>query len=226
MQDFSVDHLRAALDQSLRRLGTEDVDVYQLHGPGAADPALVDALRELALTGKVRRIGVGAEDVTSAASWAHTSGDDGSAAVDVIQLPFGPLDPEAATEVFPAAADHRIELWVRGVFGGGVFGLLREQPSSLSPADRAKATAVTEIADELGLDLFALAVAFVRSFDDASTIVLGTSSIDHLQHNVELVRCAEPLPDDIVRRIAGVVAASNAEHAPVPVAEGDLRGGS
>jgi aryl-alcohol dehydrogenase-like predicted oxidoreductase len=59
-EDFSPPHLRQAIDASLRRLRTEQVDVLLLHGPSAEvyrDPAVAEALADILAAGKAARIG-------------------------------------------------------------------------------------------------------------------------------------------------------------------------
>jgi aryl-alcohol dehydrogenase-like predicted oxidoreductase len=58
-------HLREALDQSLRRLRLERIDLYQLHGPDARVPLeeTVGTLAELRAAGKIRHVGLSNVDV-------------------------------------------------------------------------------------------------------------------------------------------------------------------
>lgn len=202
-QDFSPVHLRAALEGSLRRLGTDHVDVYQLHGPRRADPELLSFLQGLVDEGLVRRIGVGAEQLAAARDWVDGATSPGGTTPrpDVLQIPFGPLDPQAATTLFPEVRRHHVELWARGVFGGGIMAAAERRSATLDAADRSRLDALRTIAADLDLDLFELAVAFVRSFPDVSVIMLGMSSETHLRRNVELVRTSSALPEEAVRRI-------------------------
>ena len=108
-QDLSAGHLRTALEASLRRLQTDHVDVYQLHGPRHVRPELVDELQDLVTTGKVGRFGVGAESLDSAASWSSVPG------IDVVQMPVGVLDPEAVDVVADVGRPRR-----RGLGAGRV----------------------------------------------------------------------------------------------------------
>jgi aryl-alcohol dehydrogenase-like predicted oxidoreductase len=60
-QDWSREHIRESLEASLRRLGTDYVDLYQLHNPrmdAIADDDLFDELESLRSEGKVRHYGV------------------------------------------------------------------------------------------------------------------------------------------------------------------------
>ncbi|HLM50960.1 MAG TPA: aldo/keto reductase [Solirubrobacteraceae bacterium] len=63
--DGRPEHLRAACEASLRRLGTESIDLLQLHRPDPQVPFAesVGALGELRAEGKVRRVGVSNVDV-------------------------------------------------------------------------------------------------------------------------------------------------------------------
>jgi aryl-alcohol dehydrogenase-like predicted oxidoreductase len=70
--DISCAYARWALDASLRRLGTDYVDVYQFHladvTPAAAAP-LIDVLEALVEDGKIRTYGWSTDDPHRAASW-------------------------------------------------------------------------------------------------------------------------------------------------------------
>lgn len=71
--DVSGAYVRRALDASLRRLGTDYVDVYQLHlsdvSPADAAP-LIDVLEVLVEDGKIRTYGWSTDDPGRAASWS------------------------------------------------------------------------------------------------------------------------------------------------------------
>lgn len=61
--DLSAAHIRRACEDSLRRLGTDRIDIYQIH-PGDAGPAetAVEAFEELLAAGKIRAYGTSATD--------------------------------------------------------------------------------------------------------------------------------------------------------------------
>jgi aryl-alcohol dehydrogenase-like predicted oxidoreductase len=200
-QDFSPDHLRAALDASLRRLQTDHVDVFQLHGPHEVQPELLAALDDLVRAGKVGRFGVGAEDVDTAAAWTAVE------QVAVVQLPFGILDPEAAATVLPRAEARSVQVWARGVLGGGVLKAVTADPEAL--AEHPKRQLVGQlmgIARDAGIGIDELAVGFVRAQGEhLATILIGTSSPEHLARSVRLMQ-DPPLPTDVLGAVAGVLA--------------------
>jgi len=204
-QNFSPAYLRSAVEASLQRLQTDRIDVWQLHGPRQPDPELLQGLQDLITTGKVGRFGVGAEDVDAAAAWATI--DD----VAVVQVPFGMLDPGAASTVFPLARRRGVDVWARGVLGGGVLRAAAIDPSSL--ADHPKHRLVerlVEIARQAGIGIDQLAMGFVLAHaDDLATILVGTRSPAHLRRSVELME-APPLPDAVLDAVGEVIDDGNA----------------
>ena len=199
VQDFSPARLRMALEASLRRLRTDYVDVYQLHGPPDVLPDVLEALSDLRRAGVVLRFGVGAESVSSAAAW--TAAKD----VDVLQLPFGLLDPQAATYVFDSARSSDEEIWVRGVLGGGLLSAASGDLDSV--ADHPKRdliVAALRIAREAGMGVDELAVRWVLRHPDVSTMLVGISSIEHLRRNLTLADLP-PLPDDVCAEVTAVI---------------------
>lgn len=92
-QDFSVTHIRRSLEQSLKRLGTDYVDLYQLHSPPIKlvedDGAILDCLDGLRRDGKIRAFGISVR-----------SPEDGLKAAQLgfqcLQVNFNLLDQRAA----------------------------------------------------------------------------------------------------------------------------------
>jgi aryl-alcohol dehydrogenase-like predicted oxidoreductase len=196
-QDFSPRHMRDAVHASLRRLRTDRIDVYQLHGPGAVIPDLIDQLADLVTVGDVVRFGVGAGSVDVADSWAGVDG------ISVLQVPFGILDPDAAATTLPLARRLDLEVWVRGVLGGGLLGAFDRDPGALAGhPKRSQVDALARLASGSGLDLFQLAIGFLQTYaQDLSTVVVGTSSVEHLQRNVAAM-ATPPLPDDVLGELS------------------------
>jgi aryl-alcohol dehydrogenase-like predicted oxidoreductase len=107
--DLSADHIRRACEDSLRRLGTDHIDVYQVH-PGDAGPpeVAVAAFEELLAAGKIRAYGTSATDPDHIAAVAA-----GGHAVSVQQElnVFGADEPAlAACEKFDLAVLARSPL--------------------------------------------------------------------------------------------------------------------
>jgi D-threo-aldose 1-dehydrogenase len=175
-QDFTPIALRSALEASLRRLRTDHVDVLQLHDPPAVMPELLGALDDLRSSGKVGRFGIGAQSVADAAAWSQQHG------VGVVQLPFGVLDPEAATDILPFAGSRGVDVWARGVLGGGLLASDRRG----GHAKHSLVSGLRDISERAGIPIDELAIGFVRAHPTVSVVVLGIGSEAHLMRNVAL----------------------------------------
>ena len=194
-QDFTPVHLRAALERSLRRMQVDCVDVFQLHGPPAADDAIIGELEVFRDAGKVRQFGIGAESVAVAEHWVGTRG------VDVVQLPYGVLDPEAGASVLPAARDRGVDVWARGVLGGGVLAAAIARSDSVAGHEKVSLIeGLVRVSTESGIELDELAIRWVTGHPSIATTLLGMTSPEHLHRNLAIARL-QPLPQDVLAAI-------------------------
>lgn len=202
-QDLSPEYLRRAVDASLRRLGTDHIDVLQLHGPRMLVPAVADEMQRLKAAGKIRRFGVGAESLASAIEWLGVDG------LDTVQVPFGVLDPQAATSVLPLAATRGVEVWARGVLGGGYLAMaVRGDPAIRTDEKWPLIRDLLDIAARHDVPVFKLAVDYVRSFPGVATLLVGIQSEAHLSDNLAIMNSpmvAEAAIADVVGLLAGSV---------------------
>ncbi len=191
-QDFSAAAINAALHDSLRRLQTDHVDVLHLHAPRHVLPEARATVESLVQAGKVRRLGIGAESLDVAASWLDAGG------VDVVQVPFGVLDPAAASEILPVARSTGANVWIRGVLGGGYVSLAMKEhrrPGSTDLRHDPKWPLLEELMETArfaGVTLSTLAMDYARSFPDVSVILVGIHSEEHLSNNVAMLAAREP----------------------------------
>jgi aryl-alcohol dehydrogenase-like predicted oxidoreductase len=197
-KDFSPQYLRHALDGSLRRLRTDHVDIYQLHGPEALHDDVLALMSDLMARGKIRRVGVGLESLGPAEAWLSTG------VITDMQIPFGVLDPHAGQQIIPLAYRSGVSVIARGVLAGGFVGrapgreslkLRAGQPEQLKELEAlASASAATSTQ---------LAMWYVLARGDISTVLVGTSSPIHLSDAVRYSQ-TEPSRDvlDALRSIA------------------------
>lgn len=97
-----AESLRAEVEQSLRRLGVEAIDLYQMHWP-APDAAIEDywqALLDLKRAGKVRHVGLSNHDVDQLAA-AEAIGH-----VESLQPPFSMIRRDAGAALLPWCLAH------------------------------------------------------------------------------------------------------------------------
>ncbi|MET0198926.1 MAG: aldo/keto reductase [Rhodococcus fascians] len=181
LQDFSVPNLRSAIEHSLRRLGTDYIDVYQLHGPREVSGDVFEELDDLRQRGTIRRWGIGAETIGQADAWVA------DANVEVLQIPFGILDPFAAGATLDAARSSSTQVWVRGVLGGGILSAASGQLESIAGHPKYRTVVeLSELAAGAGIGLDELAVRWVLQQRGIDTVMFGMSSSRHLTRNIEL----------------------------------------
>lgn len=197
-RDFSADRLRSAVEGSLRRMGVDHIDVYQLHGASTIGDDTMAALVELRETGKIGAIGLGAE--TYAAVRATMPARD----LQVVQMPFGLLDREPLDGLFGDVAGAGRQIWVRGILGGGLLAQAMSDPDAV--ASHPKASMIRgfgEVARRWDMPLDELAVRWVCTVAPADVVLFGISSPSHLGRNLALAD-ADPLPAELCAEVAAI----------------------
>jgi aryl-alcohol dehydrogenase-like predicted oxidoreductase len=198
-------YLTRALEASLRRLGTDYVDLYQCHFPDPDTPIeeTMATLDDFVRQGKVRYLGCsnfsGSQIVE--AQWA---------AERIHGTPLNSLQPrysliarDIETDVLPAAQRHGLGSIVYSPLGGGLLtGKYRrgEQPAADTRFGRRAsagwaATALTErnfeiveavekVAAELGTTPTAVALAWVRGRRGVTSVIIGPRTLGQLEANL------------------------------------------
>ena len=200
--DYSATNIRAGIEQSLRRLKTEYVDLLQLHI--SPSPEVLEAERSietllaLRAEGKVRAIGI-------SSTLPHLPAHLVSGVFQAFQLPYSPF--ERALEHYLAEASAQGAGVI--VRGGVAQGLTRPKPvdgGEASPAD----VDLRDLTD--GDTVPGLLLRLQLANPSITTVIAGSANPDHIRTNAAAVRRG-PLPADVAaeawRRIeaAGFVAA-------------------
>src|SRR5262249_39750653 len=112
---------RKAVEASLRRLGSDYIDLYQVHSPPTEQLRegrlhnVLGLLARLKAEGKIREYGIALDSVDDA---PHCLGMEGIAS---LQMPFGLMDLEALDDVFDRVSERQYAIITRGCFGGGAL---------------------------------------------------------------------------------------------------------
>lgn len=181
--DFSAPAARAFLENSLRLLKTDYVDLWQIHC-GANDLQTVTseetqgAMLEAKQSGKARFLGVSPGSVEAAMAAIE------SGVYDTLQLTYNLYDRAMAQQVLPAAKVANIGVIIKWPLGGGALTRKYERLDPEKDARRDKAARYEAIAERNGMSLPDLALRFLLSNDAVSTIIAGTRSVAHLEANV------------------------------------------
>jgi aryl-alcohol dehydrogenase-like predicted oxidoreductase len=213
-------HVVAALDASLRRLGTDHVDLYQLHFPDPATPIdeTLGALDDLVRAGKVRYVGCSNFLAYQVARAIGRSEARGLVRFESVQPRYNLLFREFERELFPLCAEEQIAVIPYNPLAGGLLSgkHRRGAPTegtrfTLGTAgpmyqdrywhDREFATveAVQTLADEAGLSLVTLATAWVLAHPVVTAPIIGASRPEQL--DALLAACTVTLDPDLRERL-------------------------
>jgi aryl-alcohol dehydrogenase-like predicted oxidoreductase len=195
--DYSAANVRANVEQSLRRLQTDHLDLVQVHlSPPRSQmeaSGTIEALDSLRAEGKVRFIGM-------SGTLPNLSGHIDMAVFDVFQIPYSALQPEH-DELITRAANAGAGVLIRGGVARGTASEDKNwtvQPLSASgpPAqDRWEAAKLDKLLDD-GMNRHEFILRFTLSHPGVSSAIVGTSKLEHLRSNVEAVSHG-PLPQDL-----------------------------
>jgi len=190
--DYSYTETKKFIDNSLRLLKTDYVDLLQIHSATAdiiKKGETLQAMKEAQQAGKARFIGLSTE-YSDAALLAIESGE-----YDSIQVSYNAMNIHFAREVFPSAKEKKIGVIVKD---GIARGKLSEKYIDVTtPEEQHKIAKLKSLADSHHLPLSELAIRYVISNDAVSTVIIGTKKIEHLAANVAAVRNGN-LPKEIV----------------------------
>lgn len=185
--DISPNSIRAECDASLRRLGVEAIDLYQMHWaePEPDIEAGWQTMDELRRAGKVRHIGVCNYSV------AQLRRIQPLASVTSLQPPYSMLRREVEAELLPFCAEHGIGVVAYSPMGKGLLTgkFSRERADALDDSDHRSrdpnfaqprlpvhlelAEGLRHIAAEAGRDAAQLAIAWVLRRPEVTSAIVG-----------------------------------------------------
>jgi aryl-alcohol dehydrogenase-like predicted oxidoreductase len=212
------------VENSLRRLRTDWIDLYQIHRPEPdtdIDETL-GALSDLVHAGKVRYIGSSTFPASAIVEAHWTAERRGRERFVCEQPPYSILVRGVENDVLPTCRRHRMGVipwsplaggWLSGRWRRGAGDLTSRRAERLPgrydlsiPANQAKleaAEALAELAEQAGLSLIHLALAFVIRHPAVTAAIIGPRTIEHLES--QLGAAEFELSDEILDRIDEIV---------------------
>ena len=210
--------LRHSVDESLRLLGRDHIDILMVHEPDRPqqypwwtsyeplDGPALDLIEELKEAGKIRYSGLAGTTVTEMTSLIASDRFD----VVLTAFNYNVLFREAAQTVIPAAIENDMGIVLGSAFGQGFLTRraddeVRDKPIWLADARREQLLAYYDLLDQAGLPAFEVCLRFVLSNPSISTIPIGCKTVDHLEASVNAA-AKGPLPKDILTRLDEIAA--------------------
>jgi aryl-alcohol dehydrogenase-like predicted oxidoreductase len=212
------------LDNSLRRLGVDHVDLYQMHrwDPRTSDEETLSALTDLRRAGKIRYFGSSTFPAYRIvqAQWAAREHHLGRYVTE--QPSYSILQRGIEAHVLPVTEQYGLGVLVWSPLASGwLSGAIREGREVTAnrstflperfdtsiPSNRARLDAVerlAKVADEAGLTLIQLALGFVTAHPAVTSAIIGPRTLDHLHS--QLAAADTVLPADVLDAIDEIVA--------------------
>lgn len=194
--DYSVGNIRAGIEQSLRRLKTDHLDLLQVHmSPSRAQMEsddTVETLVALREEGKTRFIGM-------SGTLPNLPDQIALGVFEVFQIPYSAVQREHEDLITEAAATGAGTL-IRGGAARGAPAAdkgWRHGPIGLPDGEGKRRWEIAGVDDLLGdMSPVEFVLRFTLSHPQLSSTIVGTSSIEHLRSNVAIAEKG-PLPPDL-----------------------------
>ncbi|NNH70186.1 aldo/keto reductase [Nocardia uniformis] len=194
-------NLVRSLEQSLRRLRTDYIDVYWVHVWDRYTPIeeTLRALDDVVRSGKVLHIGI-----SDAPAWVVAQANTLAQLRDRtpfagLQVPYNLLWRDAERELLPMAEAFGMSVTAWGPLGQGILSGRsgqRKDPAEYTERQRTAAAAVDKVAAELGVPAAHIALAWTRHRSPAILPIVGVSSAAQLAENLGAVDLT--LPEEAV----------------------------
>ncbi len=214
-----------AVEDSLRRLDTDWIDLYQVHRPRADTDIeeTLGALTDLVHQGKIRYIGASTFPASQIVEAQTVARDRGYQRFVTEQPAYSMLVRRIEADILPTCQRHGMGvLSYSPLTGGWLSGRWRkdigQQASSRAsrlperfdlsrPANQRKLDAVEELAqlaDDTGITLIQMAIAFVLTHPGITSAIIGPRTMDQLEG--QLAATDVVLEPDVLDRIDEIVA--------------------
>jgi aryl-alcohol dehydrogenase-like predicted oxidoreductase len=192
------------VENSLRRLNTDWIDLYQIHRyePDTDIEETLGALTDLVRQGKVRSIGSSTFPPSAIVEAQWTARDRGLQRYVTEQPPYSMLARGVEAEVLPTCAKYGMGVipW-SPLSGGWLTGRYRKDAEAPAPASAARrrlaerydlslpanqrkldaADQLARLADEAGIPLIQLAIAFVANHPAVTAPIIGPRTMEQLE---------------------------------------------
>ncbi|WMT42124.1 aldo/keto reductase [Paenibacillus sp. D2_2] len=182
--DPSKAYIKSAIKESLRRLQTDYLDLYQLHGGTIEDPIdeTIEAFEELKQEGLIRYYGISSIRPNVIRQFAARS-----SMVSVMNQ-YSILDRRSEEEVLPLLHEKGISVIARGPLASGALAAEREITKgylNYTPEEIVELrTKLSTVAQECNRTMTELAIRYSLSHPAVATVIPGASSREQLLANI------------------------------------------
>lgn len=214
-------NILSAVDASLKRLGTDYIDIYYMHAPDyeTSLEESLEAMSSLVKTGKVRYVGVSNFAAWQIADMLSICDRRNYIAPIITQNVYNPVTRGIETELVPFLKAHGIAMAIYNPIAGGLLAG-KHKPGKPTENTRfannktyydrywsdenfAAVEKLTEIAIGHGLSILQLAMKWCAAQQSVTSIITGVSRLSQLEQNIGSVE-GEPLNAEVLEECDNV----------------------
>jgi len=226
-QGLSRHHIQSGVEASLKRLGTDYIDIYYMHQPdyNTSIEESLEAMTSLVKAGKIRYIGVSNYAAWQIADLIAVCDKRNYIAPIVTQNVYNLITRGIENELVPFLKEHKVGMTVYNPIAGGLLagkhkpGAPQEntrfsnnktyfdrywQDENFLALDR-----LTAIAENAGMSILQLSLRWCAAQKSVTSIISGVSRLSQIEQNIEVLE-GEPLSaeilsqcDDVWHQLAG-----------------------
>ena len=200
-------HIMDSVEDSLERLQTDHIDLYQIHANDPVTPIdeTLRALDDLVSSGMVRYVGVSNWQAWRIAKALGISERKGFARFETIQAYYSIAGRDLEREIVPLMGEEKLGLMVWSPLAGGLLsgkygpgapgnGEGRRNAFDFPPVDKDRAwacvAAMREVAAKHDTSVATVALAWVLAKPFVTSIIIGAKRLDQLDQNLDAVKLA------------------------------------
>jgi aryl-alcohol dehydrogenase-like predicted oxidoreductase len=200
-QDFSCDHIKKGIEQSLKRLHTDYLDLYQLHSPPTwviEQGEVFETLDNLMQQGKIRFYGVSAHTISDSILCLKYPN------LSSLQVVLNLLEQEATEELLSIAHQNKIAIIARIPLARGLLTKKRTVQTGLNvdiiqlKIAKAKVENLSFLVNERRT-LSQAAIQFVLHHPQVSVVIPGTRRVEHLEENIRALEVSSLTKEELER---------------------------
>ena len=209
-------HIIMDIEESLRALRTDYIDVYYLHHPDPSTPTeeVIETMTGLVRSGKIRYYGLSNHSTWQCCSFIHKAREMHAIAPVVTESVYNLITRGIENEMVPFLNEYKMGLTVYNPIAAGLLTgkHVHEKPEEgsrfalhygyelryFTEQNRKAVERLTEIASENDMSLLELSLQWLLNQPVVDSVIIGASKYDHIVQNLSLASETKPLSADVL----------------------------
>lgn len=202
-------YILRAIEASLQRLGTEYIDLYQLHGGTIDDPfdEIIETFELLQQQGKILHYGISSIRPNVIREYVGRSG------ISSVMMQYSLLDRRPEESCLPLLEEHQVGVLARGTVAGGLLVNKPSKPYLGHTAEEVSAarTAIAAVV-QAGRPAAAVAIQFALSHPAIRTAIVGIRNLEQLTEAMAALTAPPLSPNELLNLQTNIPPLRYAEH--------------